>query len=74
MRISARDDRPPPRRYEAARVELHCPATATHARSLILEHATIYADGWAQWAENGHVIVGYVQAGRCCDTPEVSAL
>lgn len=73
MRRSLRDDRAPPRRYEAARVELHCSAIATHARSLILEHATIYADGWAQWAENDHVIVGYVQAGRCCDTPVVSA-
>jgi hypothetical protein len=74
MRISARDDRTPPRRYEAARVELHCRVTPAHARSLILTHATIYEDGWAQWAEEDHVIIGYVQAGRCCDTPEVSAL
>ena len=46
------------RLYEAARVELHCPASAAHARSLILEDATVYADGWARWAEDGHVYVG----------------
>jgi hypothetical protein len=74
MRTPARDDRGPPRHYAAARVEVHCPATTTHARSLILEHATIYPDGWASWAEDGHVIVGYVQAGRCCDIREVSTL
>jgi hypothetical protein len=74
MKTSARDDRGPPSRFEAARVEVHCPATAAHARSLILEHATIYRDGWACWAEDGHVYVGYVQAGRCCDAPTVSAL
>jgi hypothetical protein len=74
MRLSARDDRMPPRRFEAARVELHCSATAAHTRSVILEEATIYADGWAQWTENDHVIVGYIQAGRCCGIPEVSAL
>jgi hypothetical protein len=31
-----------PRRYQAARVQLHCPATDTHTRELILEQATIY--------------------------------
>jgi len=45
-----------------------------HGRSLILEGATIYADGWARWAEDGHVMIGYIQAGRCCDAPAVSAL
>jgi hypothetical protein len=74
MRMPARDDRGIPRDYEAARVELHCSTTATHARSLIIEHATIYSDGWARWVEDGHVYVGYVQAGRCCDAPAVSAL
>jgi hypothetical protein len=69
-----REDQPPPRRYEAARVELHCPATAAHDRSLRLAHATIYADGWARWTEDGHVIIGYLQAGPCCDPPAVSAL
>jgi hypothetical protein len=69
-----REDRLPSRRYEAARVELHCPATAAHGRSLILEDVTIYTDGWARWAEDGHVIIGYIQAGRCCDPPAVSAL
>ena len=69
-----REDRLPPRRYETARVELHCPASAAHARSLILEDATISADGRARWAEDGHVYVGDVQAGPCCDPPAVSAL
>jgi hypothetical protein len=48
--------------------------TAAHARQLILEHATIYPDGWARWVEDGHVYIGYVQVGRCCDPPEVSTL
>ena len=67
-----RDDRMLPRRYEAARVELRCRVTAVHAGQLILEQATIYADGWARWVEDGHVYIGYIQAGRCCDPPEVS--
>jgi hypothetical protein len=46
--------------------------TAVHAGQLILEQATIYADGWARWVEDGHVYIGYIQAGRCCDPPEVS--
>ena len=71
---SARDDRLPPRRYDAARVQLHCRVTPAHVGQLILEHATIYTDGWASWQEDGHVYTGYVQAGRCCDPPEVSAL
>jgi hypothetical protein len=71
---STREDRLPPRCYQAARVELSCSATTAHARSLILEDATIYADGWARWAEDGHVYIGYVQAGPCCDPPAVSAL
>jgi hypothetical protein len=71
---SARDDRMPPRRYEAARVELRCRVTATHARQLVLEQATIYTDGWASWVEDGHVYTGYVQTGPCCDPPEVSAV
>jgi hypothetical protein len=74
MRMPGRDARRAARRSEAARVELHCPATTAHARSLILEHATISADGWARWAEDGHVYVGDVQAGPCCDPPTVSAL
>ena len=63
MRSPARDDRMPPRRYEAARVELRCRVNTAHARQLILEHATIYTDGWASWAEDGHEYTGYVQAG-----------
>lgn len=74
MKMSARDDRLPPRYYEAARVELRCQVTDAHVRCLLLEQATIYADGWASWHEDGHVYVGYVQAGRCCDPPEVSTL
>jgi hypothetical protein len=70
----SRDERMAPRRYDAARVEVHCSAIDTHTRQLILEQATIYADGWARWVEDGHVYIGYVQAGRCCDPPEVSAL
>jgi hypothetical protein len=63
-----------PHPYQAARVQLSCPAITAHVRSLILEQATIYADGWAQWGEDGHVYVGYVQARPCCDPPAVSAL
>jgi hypothetical protein len=74
MRRHMREDQLPSRCYEAARVELSCPVTTAHARSLILENATVYADGWARWAEDGHVYVGYVQAGPCCDPPAVSAL
>ena len=74
MRRVHREDRLPPRRYEAARVELSCPATAAHGRSLILEDVIICADGWARWAEDGHVIIGYIQAGPCCDPPAVSTL
>jgi hypothetical protein len=69
-----RNDREPPRRYEAARVELRCRVTPAHAGQRILEHATIYTDGWACWFEDGHTYVGYIQAGRCCDPPEVSEL
>ena len=72
MSMPARDDQGSPRRDEAARDEGHGPATTTHARSLILEHATISHDGWARWADDGHVIVGYGQAKRGCDTPEDS--
>ena len=61
-----------PRHYQAARVQLHCPAVDTHTRQLIPEQATIYVDGSASWAEDGHVYVGYVQAGPCCDPPAVS--
>jgi hypothetical protein len=74
MRPPARDDRGPPLRYDTARVEVHCPTTAAHEGYLILEQATIYPDGWARWVEDGHEIVGYLQAGRCCDAPAVSAL
>jgi hypothetical protein len=74
MRMPPLEQRIAPRRYQAARVQLHCSAIDTHTRQLILEHATIYADGWAQWVEDGHVYIGYVQAGRCCDPPEVNAL
>lgn len=74
MRMPRRDERMTPRCYQAARVQVHCSAIETHTRQLILEQATIYADGWAQWAEDGHVHIGYVQSGPCCDPPEVSAL
>jgi hypothetical protein len=74
MKMSARDDRMPPQRYDAARVELRCQVTDAHAKCLILEQATIYADGWAGWVEDGHVYISYVQIGRCCDRPEVSVL
>jgi hypothetical protein len=74
MRMPSRDERMAPCRYQAARVQLHCPTIDTHTRQLILEQATIYPDGWARWGEDGHVIVGYLQAGRCCDPPEVSEL
>jgi hypothetical protein len=74
MRMPPREDRLPPQYYETARVELHCSATAAHARALILEHATIHPDGWASWVEDGHVCVGYVQTGRCCDPPVVGPL
>jgi hypothetical protein len=67
-----REARMTPCRYPAARVPVHGPGVDTPTRSLLLEQATIYADGWAQWAEDGHVYVGSVQAGPCCDAPEVS--
>jgi hypothetical protein len=74
MRMPSRDERMAPSRYQAARVELSCSSTTAHVRSLILEQATIYPDWWARWLEDGHVYVGYVQAGPCCDPPAVSAL
>jgi hypothetical protein len=74
MQWSTREDRGPPRHYEAARIEVHCPTTDTHTRALIMEDVTIYTDGWASWAEDGHARVGYVQVGRCCDRPDVHAL
>ena len=72
MRMPARDDRGSPRRYKAARDEVQGPATTTHARALILAHATLDHDGWARGAEAGHVSVGDGPAERGCDTPEVS--
>ena len=41
----ARDDKVPPRHYEAARIELRCRVTAAHARQLMLAQTTIYTDG-----------------------------
>ena len=74
MRMPRQQDRPPPRYYEAARVEWQCSMTDMHAGSLILAQVAIHPDGWARWLEDGHVYIGYVQAGRCCDPPQVSAL
>jgi hypothetical protein len=74
MRMPNREERTAPRRYQTARVQVHCSAIDTHTRQLILEQAMVYADGWARWLEDGHVYVGYVQSGPCCDPPEVSAL
>jgi hypothetical protein len=74
VKMPARDGRMPQHHDIRARVDLHCRVIDTHTRSMILEHATIYADGWACWTEDGHVRVGYVQSGRCCDTPDVSPL
>jgi len=48
--------------------------TEAHIRALILEHAFLYADGWASWVEEGHVYVGYVQVGRCYHRPVVHTL
>jgi hypothetical protein len=73
MRRPHREEHLAPRRYQTARVQLRCSAIGTHTRQLILEQATIYADGWAHCVEEGHVHVGYVQTGPCCDPPEVSA-
>jgi hypothetical protein len=73
MRMPRRGDKLPPHYYEAARVEVHCPETAAHARTLILEHASIHPDGSARWVEDGHLYIGYVQMGRCCDPPTVSS-
>jgi hypothetical protein len=74
MQRPAREDRGPPRYFEVARVKVSCPATEAHTRALILEHATIYTDGWASWVEEGHARVGYVQAGPCCHRPEAHTL
>ena len=71
-RMPARDDRGSPHHYEGVRDEVHGPASTPDARLLILEQATIDHGGWARWAEDGHVSVGYGQAERGCDTPEVS--
>jgi hypothetical protein len=49
--VPSREERMAARRYQAARVQLYCPATDTLTQELILEQATIYADGWAQWDE-----------------------
>jgi hypothetical protein len=74
MRMPRPQDRPPPHYYDAARVEWQCPMTDMHAGSLVLSQVTIHPDGWARWVEDGHVYIGYVQAGRCCDSPKVSPL
>jgi hypothetical protein len=74
MRMPRREEHMAPHRDQAARVQVHCPAVDTHTRQLILEQAMIDADGWACWLEDGHVSVGDVQAGPCCNPPEVSAL
>ncbi len=63
MRMPNRDAHMAPRRSPVARVQLHCPALDTHMRQLILEQATIYADGWGRWVEEGHVHMGSVQTG-----------
>ena len=73
MRMLSRNERMAPCRYQAARTQLHCPAINTPMRQLILEQATLCANGWARWDEDGHVIIGYLQAGRCCDPAEVGA-
>ncbi len=48
--------------------------TDRHAGALILQQVAIHPDGWARWTEDGHVMIGYVQAGRCCAPPRVSPL
>jgi hypothetical protein len=58
------------RRHASSGMALRRP----HARQLLLEQATIDADGWARWDEGGQVMIGYLQAGRRCDPSEVSAL
>ena len=74
MRMPRREEHMAPRRYQVARVQVHCPAIDTPTRQLTLEHATIDADGWARRLEDGHVDVGSVQAGPCGDPPADSAL
>ena len=74
MRMSRPPDRPPADYYDVARVEWQCPVTDTHAGSLLLEQVAIHPDGWARWVVDGHVYIGYVQAGRCCAPPRVSRL
>jgi hypothetical protein len=44
MRMPSRDERMAQCRYQAARIQLHCPAFNTPMRQLSLEQATIYAD------------------------------
>jgi hypothetical protein len=44
------------------------------APGLPTQKKSLHADGWACWREDGHVYVGYVQAGPCCDPPAVSGL
>ena len=74
MRMARREEHTAPRRYHAARVRWHGPATDTPPQQLILAQATVYADGWARRREDGHGYVGSVQAGPRCDLPAVSGL
>lgn len=72
MRMPAHNEHMAQHHDISAQIKIRCSVTDAHTRSIILEHATIYADGWACWTEDDHVRVGYLQAGRCCDTPEVT--
>jgi hypothetical protein len=72
MQMPMREGRLPEHDDISAHVTIHCPVTEAHTRSITLEHATIYADGWACWTEEAHIRVGYIQVGRCCHPPEVS--
>jgi hypothetical protein len=57
MRRPCREEHAASRRYHAARVRGHGPATDTHRRQLTLEQATAHADGWARRFKGGHVYV-----------------
>jgi hypothetical protein len=61
MMMPARDGQMAQHHDISARVKFRCQVTDAHVRSMLLDHATIYADGWARWTENSHVIIGYLR-------------
>jgi hypothetical protein len=74
MRMPRREEYMAPRHSQAARIQWRGPAIDTQTRQLMVEQATVDADGWARGFEDGHVSVASVQVGPCGDPPMGSAL